>query len=99
MKNALSWTLILMLGGVKCEQSSSVPLPENNEYPLMLTPLITSGRFEEARNASEVPMLKLLANVTAYSGFITVNSTCNSSLFFLFIRSKLDILFQLLTGC
>ncbi|XP_075729758.1 venom serine carboxypeptidase-like isoform X1 [Rhipicephalus microplus] len=88
MKNALSWTLILMLGGVKCEQSSSVPLPENNEYPLMLTPLITSGRFEEARNASEVPMLKLLANVTAYSGFITVNSTCNSSLFFLFIRSK-----------
>uniref|UniRef100_A0A6G4ZXZ3 Putative serine carboxypeptidase n=1 Tax=Rhipicephalus microplus TaxID=6941 RepID=A0A6G4ZXZ3_RHIMP len=89
MKNALSWTLILMLGGVKCQPSifESIPPPLSYET-LFLTPYIENKSLIQARNASKVDLFEKMANVMAYSGFITVDSRCNSNLFFLFLVSK-----------
>lgn len=56
--------------------------------PLFLTPLIESGNITEARNLSLVLTLpnssKNLQNRPSYSGFIEVNKTFNSNLFFWF---------------
>lgn len=88
MKNALSWTLILMLGGVKCQpsrgQTSSTPSPPSFEdgQDLLLTPFIESNHTELARNKSRVKLFDNFS-VEAYSGFITINTTTNSNLFFL----------------
>lgn len=49
--------------------------------PLILTPLIEQGRIDEARNASVVNP-ELFLNVTSYSGYLTVNKTYNSNMFF-----------------
>lgn len=48
--------------------------------PLILTPLINSGRLEEGRNLSRV--LKIADEVVSYSGYFTVNPKYNSNLFF-----------------
>lgn len=53
--------------------------------PLFLTPYINACEYELAKNKSKVQLFEVMANVSAYSGLITVNSTWNSSLFFLFV--------------
>lgn len=53
----------------------------DNGTALILTPYIKDGRIAEARNASRVDP-KLLLNFESYSGFLTVNETLKSHLFF-----------------
>lgn len=56
--------------------------------PLLLSPLIRAGKIEEARNRSLVRNLPLPRDLVSYSGFITVNETANSNLFFWFFPAE-----------
>ncbi|CAH2104266.1 unnamed protein product [Euphydryas editha] len=58
-----------------------IPVKEDNGTALILTPFIEKGQFDEARKASIVNS-KLFLGVDSYSGFITVNKTYNSNIFF-----------------
>jgi vitellogenic carboxypeptidase-like protein len=54
--------------------------------PLFLTPYIKSGQIEEAKALSAVPFMPPL--VPSYSGFITVNETHNTNMFFWFFPAQ-----------
>ncbi|GFS50308.1 probable serine carboxypeptidase CPVL [Trichonephila inaurata madagascariensis] len=59
----------------------------NNDLgqPLILTPYIENGQIEEVRSLSKVGRLpRVPRNIPSYSGFITVNKTYNSNMFFWF---------------
>jgi len=49
---------------------------------LFLTPIIKAGNISEARSAAEVKDLIPNDYVKSYTGFITVNKTFNTNLFF-----------------
>uniref|UniRef100_A0A671L247 Probable serine carboxypeptidase CPVL n=1 Tax=Sinocyclocheilus anshuiensis TaxID=1608454 RepID=A0A671L247_9TELE len=55
--------------------------------PLMLTPYLEEGKIEEAKKLSLVGPLPG-ANVKSYSGYLTVNKTYNSNLFFWFFPAQ-----------
>ncbi|XP_075547617.1 putative serine carboxypeptidase CPVL [Dermacentor variabilis] len=52
--------------------------------PLFLTPLIESGKYQEALHKSRVGKIGSVPDVLSYSGFITVNKELGSNLFFWF---------------
>ncbi|RWS20658.1 venom serine carboxypeptidase-like protein, partial [Leptotrombidium deliense] len=56
--------------------------------PLILTPLIESGNIESARLSSKVNSTFFDCDTESYSGYLTVNKTFNSNLFFWFFQSK-----------
>lgn len=59
---------------------------------LFLTPLINAGEAVQAREAA---LARDFLPVISYSGFITVNETHNSNLFFWFFPSEvLEIFFK-----
>ncbi|XP_054847402.1 probable serine carboxypeptidase CPVL [Eublepharis macularius] len=66
---------------------SSVPTRGDPGQPLFLTPYIESGRTEEGRQLSLVGPLPG-TNVKSYSGYLTVNKTHNSNLFFWFFPAQ-----------
>lgn len=74
----LRWTI----PGVDCTGTD-----ENVGNPLYLTPLINSGRLNEARSRSQTGRIggDELEYVLGYSGYLTVNSEFNSNLFFWFV--------------
>ncbi|XP_049513874.1 probable serine carboxypeptidase CPVL [Dermacentor silvarum] len=86
MRTTLSWIVLLLLEGITCE--STEPTPAKDFQSLFLTPYIEACNYSAAKAASEVKLFQKLANVTAYSGFITVNETYNSNLFFLFVLAE-----------
>lgn len=51
--------------------------------PLFLTPLINNGEVDKARAMSKVPDLDGVG-VTSYAGYLTVNASCNSNMYFWF---------------
>nr|XP_019948169.1 PREDICTED: probable serine carboxypeptidase CPVL [Paralichthys olivaceus] len=51
--------------------------------PLFLTPYLEKGAIDEARNLSMVGQLPG-SNVKSYAGYLTVNKTFNSNLYFWF---------------
>ncbi|XP_026726820.1 venom serine carboxypeptidase-like isoform X1 [Trichoplusia ni] len=55
----------------------------DNGTALILTPLIKEGKVKEARKSARVDS-KLFLGFKSYSGFLTVNETYNSNLFFWF---------------
>lgn len=55
--------------------------------PLYLTPLINAGKFDQARSMSKVDSTAFL-NIESYSGYLTVNSTCNSNMFFWYFPAQ-----------
>ena len=55
--------------------------------PLYLTPLIKAGKIAEARSMSQVDSSTFL-DITSFSGYLTVNDTCNSNMFFWFFPSQ-----------
>ena len=59
------------------------------EDELYLTPLIENGQIDEAKNLSQV--VNLVSNDyvkrESYSGYLTVNKSCNSNLFFWFFKA------------
>ncbi|XP_075526371.1 putative serine carboxypeptidase CPVL isoform X2 [Dermacentor variabilis] len=82
MKPSNTWTLLLsvaFLDFVCCSTDSG---------PLFLTPLIEQNRYDEARTKSRVGLFAKEANATAHSGFITVNKTAGSNLFFLYVQAQ-----------
>ncbi|KAF6198694.1 hypothetical protein GE061_008446, partial [Apolygus lucorum] len=54
--------------------------------PLFLTPYIESGREEDGRRAAEVP--PILDNVQSYAGYLTINKTFNSNMFFWYFPAE-----------
>ncbi|XP_065255699.1 probable serine carboxypeptidase CPVL [Emys orbicularis] len=68
---------------------SSTPPREDPGQPLFLTPYIESGRIEEGRQLSLVGPLQGV-NVKSYSGYLTVNKTHNSNLFFWFFPAEVQ---------
>ncbi|KAM9308706.1 putative serine carboxypeptidase CPVL [Gastrophryne carolinensis] len=57
--------------------------------PLFLTPYLESGKIDEARELSLVGKLPG-ANVKSYAGYLTVNKTYDSNLFFWFFPAQLN---------
>ncbi|XP_076241218.1 venom serine carboxypeptidase [Calliopsis andreniformis] len=64
-------------------KSYPVPNDEDTGEPLFLTPLIESGKIEEARQKAAVQH-KEMEDVSSYAGYFTVNKTYNSNMFFWF---------------
>uniref|UniRef100_A0A8D0G6Y4 Probable serine carboxypeptidase CPVL n=1 Tax=Sphenodon punctatus TaxID=8508 RepID=A0A8D0G6Y4_SPHPU len=67
----------------------STPSRGDPGKPLFLTPYIESGRTEEGRQLSLVGPLPG-ANVKSYSGYLTVNKTHDSNLFFWFFPAQVQ---------
>ncbi|KAG8514732.1 putative serine carboxypeptidase CPVL, partial [Galemys pyrenaicus] len=61
----------------------SVPLEGDAGQPLFLTPYIEAGKVVEAKHLSLVAPFPG-SNIKSYAGYITVNKTYNSNLFFWF---------------
>lgn len=57
------------------------------EPPLILSPLISEGKIKEAQNKAAVTNL-MPDDVKSFSGFLTVDSTCQSNMFFWFFPSQ-----------
>ncbi|XP_070377071.1 probable serine carboxypeptidase CPVL [Dermacentor albipictus] len=94
MRSASAWTLIVVavVQLIPGSQSNDVAsgsqqpaLPAGSQpdpKPLFLTPYIDNCSYYEAREKSKIPYAQSFG-VTAYSGYITVNKTAKSNLFFL----------------
>ncbi|XP_047704987.1 probable serine carboxypeptidase CPVL isoform X2 [Prionailurus viverrinus] len=67
----------------------SVPHKGNVGEPLFLTPYIEAGKLEEAKKQSLVPPFPA-SNVKSYAGYITVNKTYNSNIFFWFFPAQVQ---------
>ncbi|XP_064431180.1 probable serine carboxypeptidase CPVL isoform X3 [Mirounga angustirostris] len=65
----------------------SVPHKGDVGEPLFLTPYIEAGKFEEGKRKSMVPPFPG-SNVESYAGYLTVNETYNSNLFFWFFPAQ-----------
>nr|XP_025728871.1 probable serine carboxypeptidase CPVL isoform X7 [Callorhinus ursinus] len=65
----------------------SVPRKGDVGEPLFLTPYIEAGRLEEGKGRSMVPPFPG-SNVKSYAGYLTVNKTYNSNLFFWFFPAQ-----------
>jgi vitellogenic carboxypeptidase-like protein len=57
--------------------------------PLYLTPYIKSGQIEEAKQLALVRS-NVFSGIKSYTGFITVNETYGSNMFFWFIPSAVS---------
>ncbi|KAJ9586811.1 hypothetical protein L9F63_019597, partial [Diploptera punctata] len=55
---------------------------------LILTPYIESGKIEEARSLSAVSGDPFPSDIPSYSGYLTVNKTYNSNLFFWYFPAE-----------
>ncbi|KAK0162941.1 hypothetical protein PV327_006667 [Microctonus hyperodae] len=60
---------------------------EDTGNPLFLTPLIESGKYDEARKQATVQYEDML-DVGSYAGYLTVNKKYNSNMFFWFFPAQ-----------
>ncbi|XP_016077741.1 PREDICTED: probable serine carboxypeptidase CPVL [Miniopterus natalensis] len=67
----------------------SAPHTQDTGQPLFLTPYVEAGKGKQGRQMSAVTQV-LGHNVESYCGFLTVNSTYNSNLFFWFFPALVD---------
>nr|CAD7429809.1 unnamed protein product [Timema monikensis] len=65
-----------------------IPVTGDPGEPLFLTPLIEAGNINEAKKASRVGVLEGAEHIESYSGYITVNKSFNSNLFFWFFPAE-----------
>nr|CAD7204550.1 unnamed protein product [Timema douglasi] len=65
-----------------------IPVTGDPGEPLFLTPLIEAGNINEAKKASRVGVLEGAERIESYSGYITVNKSFNSNLFFWFFPAE-----------
>jgi hypothetical protein len=63
--------------------------PKDVGEPLILTPYLKQGKINEAQKLSRVTNL---TNVESYSGYLTVNETYNSNMFFWFFPAQVSLL-------
>lgn len=60
-----------------------------DDGPLLLTSYIKQGKYKEAKKAAKVNLWKQgIWNLESYSGFITVDETYDSNLFFWYFPAK-----------
>ncbi|XP_059568641.1 probable serine carboxypeptidase CPVL isoform X2 [Myotis daubentonii] len=69
---------------------ASLPYKGNAGQPLFLTPYIEAGKVKQGRRLSAVASFPGQHQVESYAGFLTVNSTYNSNLFFWFFPALVD---------
>nr|CAD7409303.1 unnamed protein product [Timema poppensis] len=67
-----------------------IPVTGDPGEPLFLTPLIEAGNINEAKKASRVGVLEGAERIESYSGYITVNKSFNSNLFFWFFPAEIN---------
>nr|XP_018897588.1 PREDICTED: venom serine carboxypeptidase-like [Bemisia tabaci] len=67
-------------------KSEAAPTNLSKDDALFLTPYIENGQIEKAQKLATVP--PLLKNVHSYSGFLTVNKSANSNIFFWLFKSQ-----------
>lgn len=58
--------------------------------PLFLTPLIKANKIQEAQSEAFVNDSEILQFAESYAGYLTVNVTYNSNLFFWYFKAKLN---------
>lgn len=69
----------------------SLPLNVNHgESPLFLSQLIKSNQTLLAKESAKVVNLPNAPNITSYAGYLTVNETTNSNLFFWFFPCEVS---------
>ncbi|XP_065202856.1 venom serine carboxypeptidase-like [Planococcus citri] len=79
--------LLFVVSVIIADNSASNYVPSNDcGEPLILTPLIKKGEINTAREKSCVT--PLLPNIFSHSGYLTVNETANSNLFFWFFKQS-----------
>jgi len=78
--------LLLMTAFVGDSAAIAVPNDDDDDA-LYLTPMIRNGRINEARIACKVKLTK--GSVESYSGYLTVNDTLRSNLFFWFFPAAI----------
>uniref|UniRef100_A0A023FMI1 Putative serine carboxypeptidase lysosomal cathepsin a n=1 Tax=Amblyomma cajennense TaxID=34607 RepID=A0A023FMI1_AMBCJ len=78
--------------GAESAQVPPTPSLPDPRQPLFLTPLINNCSYAEAKSQSQVQIFKYynITNASAYSGYITVNETTGSNLFFFFVEAEND---------
>ncbi|KAH6921862.1 hypothetical protein HPB50_005529 [Hyalomma asiaticum] len=69
-------------------RNASLESRADDDVPLFLTPYIVNGSIEEAQRKSEVELFRSHVGAKAHSGFITVNASTGSNLFFLYIKAE-----------
>nr|CAD7458146.1 unnamed protein product [Timema tahoe] len=67
-----------------------IPVTGDPGEPLFLTPLIEAGNINEAKKASRVGVLEGAERIESYSGYLTVNKSFNSNLFFWFFPAEVS---------
>ncbi|ETE69371.1 putative serine carboxypeptidase CPVL [Ophiophagus hannah] len=75
------------MGSIFRRRKYTLPSQGDPGQPLFLTPYIESGKTEEGRQLSLVEHFPG-PNVKSYSGYLTVNMTYNSNLFFWFFPAQ-----------
>lgn len=78
------WTIISVIVAVRTLPTNKIHF--NAGEPLLLSPLIGAGKIKEAQKLAFVENLE--PKHFSYSGFLTVNETCNSNMFFWFFPSQ-----------
>ncbi len=75
---------IIFIGGIQCSNNNQQPAG-----PLILTPYLKNNQIALGKEYAAVKHPYLVSKgVKSYSGFFTVNKTCNSNLFFWFFLAK-----------
>ncbi|KAL7976701.1 hypothetical protein Chor_008650 [Crotalus horridus] len=77
------------IGSIFRRLKHALPSQGDPGQPLFLTPYIESGKIEEGRQLSLVEHLPG-PHVKSYSGYLTVNKTHNSNLFFWFFPAQVQ---------
>lgn len=67
---------------------------QNSSQPLLLTNLIKTNGIDAAREAAQVKNLPNAPQLLSYAGYLTVNETYNSNLFFWFFPSEVSKFFS-----
>ncbi|XP_065300807.1 venom serine carboxypeptidase-like [Dermacentor albipictus] len=69
--------------------NETAPLEQRatDDVPLFLTPYILNGSIDEAQRRSKVDLFESRVGAKAHSGYVTVNESTGSNLFFLYVKA------------
>ena len=86
------FVLIVILSSIGLpSECFSVPKRDSDDSSVFFTPYIKSGRIFHARAAGQVKNLPNAPDIPSYAGYLTVNETTNSNLFFWFFPSAVSM--------